>query len=49
MTLEALIVLSVHNLDIVTNLKKNNIEYLSDFNWESQLRYYYREFQEFDN
>ena len=48
MTLEALIVLSVHNLDIVKNLTAKGITSAHDFQWESQLRYYYKEFPDED-
>lgn len=41
MTLESLIVLSVHNLDVTKNLHSIGINNISDFSWESQLRYYY--------
>jgi dynein heavy chain len=40
-TLEALIVLDVHNRDVVRELFEKNIKNLIDFQWQSQLRYYY--------
>lgn len=43
-TLEALIVLSVHNLDITKALQANCVARLSNFQWESQMRYYFKEF-----
>ena len=42
-TLEALIVLDVHNKDVVSNLLKENIQKKEDFPWQSQLRYYWEE------
>ena len=41
MTLEALIVLSVHNLDVTKHLESINIVSTNEFAFESQLRYYY--------
>jgi len=41
-TLEALIVLNVHNRDVVRALADFNITNLQDFEWQSQLRYYYK-------
>lgn len=40
MTLNALITLEVHNLDIVTELIAQRCTSLSDFDWQGQLRYY---------
>jgi dynein heavy chain, axonemal len=41
MTLESLIVLSVHNLDVTKHLESINITSINEFSFESQLRYYY--------
>lgn len=41
MTLESLIVLSVHNLDVTKHLQSINITSTNQFSFESQLRYYY--------
>ncbi|XP_076256705.1 dynein heavy chain 3, axonemal [Rhynchophorus ferrugineus] len=41
-TVEALIVIDVHCRDIVTKLKELNVTSVADFNWISQLRYYWR-------
>lgn len=41
-TIEALIVLDVHARDIVTLLVNEGIEDKGEFNWISQLRYYWR-------
>ncbi|XP_050297987.1 dynein axonemal heavy chain 3 [Anthonomus grandis grandis] len=41
-TVEALIVIDVHGRDIVTKLKELNVTSIADFNWISQLRYYWR-------
>ena len=40
-TLSGLIVISVHNRDIVERLIKENIEKSTDFEWKAQMRYYY--------
>ena len=32
----------MHNLDIVRNLEMRKVSKLSDFDWESQMRYYFR-------
>ncbi len=40
-TLEALIVLDVHNKDVVKNLVDQKISEITDFAWFSQLRYYW--------
>lgn len=41
-TIEALIVLDVHARDIVQQLVENNVSASNEFNWISQLRYYWR-------
>ncbi|XP_030747452.1 dynein heavy chain 3, axonemal isoform X2 [Sitophilus oryzae] len=41
-TVEALIVIDVHCRDIVTKLKELNVTSVADFNWISQIRYYWR-------
>ncbi|KAH1026251.1 hypothetical protein HUJ05_010798 [Dendroctonus ponderosae] len=41
-TVEALIVIDVHCRDIVTKLKELKVTSVADFNWISQLRYYWR-------
>ncbi|CAG9767321.1 unnamed protein product [Ceutorhynchus assimilis] len=41
-TVEALIVIDVHCRDIVSKLKELNVKSVADFNWISQLRYYWR-------
>lgn len=41
LTLEALIVLQVHNREIVMNLMKSNIQGIEDFSYQAQLRYYF--------
>ncbi|XP_066246402.1 dynein axonemal heavy chain 3 [Euwallacea similis] len=41
-TVEALIVINVQCRDIVTKLKELNVTSVTDFNWISQLRYYWR-------
>jgi dynein heavy chain len=40
-TLEVLIVLEVHGLDVIEDLQKNKIEGKDFFEWTSQLRYYW--------
>lgn len=40
-TVEALIVIDVHQRDIVKNLRDLKVSSTTDFNWISQLRYYY--------
>lgn len=42
LTIEALIVLDVHARDIVQLLIKENVTTLGEFNWISQMRYYWR-------
>lgn len=42
MTIEALIVLDVHARDIVQQLVDNNVISANEFNWISQMRYYWR-------
>jgi len=41
LTLEALIVLSVHNQDITQALHKNGTTSINTFGWQSQMRYYF--------
>jgi dynein heavy chain len=41
MTLEVLIVLEVHGLDVIDTLRKNKIQGKDHFDWTSQLRYYW--------
>ncbi|XP_055637886.1 dynein axonemal heavy chain 3 isoform X3 [Toxorhynchites rutilus septentrionalis] len=41
-TIEALIVVDVHARDIIDLLIKKNISDIGDFNWFSQLRYYWK-------
>lgn len=40
-TLEAMIVLDVHNRDVLNQLYKDNISRVNDFAWQAQLRYYW--------
>ena len=40
-TIEALIVLDVHNRDMIKQLRDSRIDKISDFAWQSQLRYYW--------
>ncbi|KAK6624385.1 hypothetical protein RUM44_011244 [Polyplax serrata] len=42
-TICALIVIDVHARDVVGQLKNLNVDQITDFNWISQLRYYWRE------
>lgn len=42
LTIEALIVLDVHARDIVSLLVKEDVKSLGEFNWISQMRYYWR-------
>ncbi|CAD8159976.1 unnamed protein product [Paramecium pentaurelia] len=40
-TLEAMIVLDVHNRDVLNQLFKENVEKVNEFSWQAQLRYYW--------
>lgn len=40
-TLEALIVLDVHNVKVIEELVQTRIEKVTDFQWQAQLRYYW--------
>jgi dynein heavy chain, axonemal len=42
-TIEALIVLDVHNRDMISQLKSNNVYKISEFDWQAQLRYYWED------
>jgi len=44
----ALIVLDVHNLQVVTNMMAARVENINDFPWASQLRYYWEDITEQD-
>ena len=44
-TLVAMLTLDVHARDIITNLVERNINSEKDFDWQSQLRYYWEENQ----
>jgi dynein heavy chain len=41
-TLEALIVLDVHNITVIEDLLDNKVENVTDFNYEAQMRYYWQ-------
>lgn len=43
MTLKALVVIDVHARDVVHELVKKNIKNNDEFDWKSQLRYYWQE------
>lgn len=40
-TIEALIVLDVHNRDMIGQLRDNKITKITDFDWQAQMRYYW--------
>ncbi|KAJ3193186.1 Dynein heavy chain 7, axonemal [Irineochytrium annulatum] len=40
-TLEALVVIEVHARDVILKLDEDDVSSISDFNWLSQLRYYF--------
>ena len=40
-TLGALIVIQVHNKDVVKELIEKSVEKVTSFDWQSQLRYYF--------
>lgn len=40
-TIEALIVLDVHNRDVVDALVAKHIDKITSFDWQAQLRYYW--------
>jgi dynein heavy chain len=40
-TIEALIVLDVHNRDMIAQLRDLRVDKITDFAWQSQLRYYW--------
>ena len=40
-TIEAMIVLDVHNKQIILDLRDAGVDSISDFKWYSQLRYYW--------
>lgn len=42
-TLGALVVLDVHNKDVIEHLIKAQVDNIFDFKWISQLRYYWQE------
>lgn len=42
-TVEALIVIDVHGRDILQKLNDLKVTQTSDFNWISQIRYYWKE------
>ena len=41
LTLSSLIVQNVHSRDLIENLARKRITDLEDFEWISQMRYYY--------
>ena len=40
-TIEALIVLDVHNRDMILQLRDEGVKKTSEFSWQSQMRYYW--------
>jgi dynein heavy chain len=42
-TIQAMMVLDVHNRDVIEELSRSNTNSLQDFEWQSQLRYYWEE------
>ena len=42
-TLSGLIVISVHNKDIVEKMLREKIDKITDFEWKAQMRYYYHQ------
>ena len=43
MTLSALLVLDVHNRDVVNSMLSNYVNSIHDFEWIAQTRYYFTE------
>mmetsp|Transcript_9667 Transcript_9667/g.9381 ORF Transcript_9667/g.9381 Transcript_9667/m.9381 type:complete len:171 (+) Transcript_9667:592-1104(+) len=48
-TINALIVIDVHAMDVVSKLYKQKVEDVNAFEWISQLRYYWDPEQDFDH